>query len=715
MGRPKSNDLKDSASGASQQMKKGATIVVCVCLTLLTHGHFCKGESMSKNGPNLIELAKQKFGTLTEAEEKLFQAFANGQLADFSAKDATNNNPADANNWGPERTIKSEHIAWLCRDDHASELVAHNGIWVKGARVDRRIQLNGAHISFLLFFDKCALPEGISVVNAELFCLSLPGTHTGPITADGAKVEGSVFLEKGFKAKGEVRLLGATVGGQLSCIDGHFINPDGPDGPEGHALNADGLTVEGSVFLRDGFRSEGKVNLAGASIRSNLECNKGQFINSDGYALAADRLKVGGSVLLGNGFRSEGKVLLVGATIGRTLDCRKGQFINPDGYALSANGMKVEGNVLLRDGFKAEGEVRLLGATIGGNLDCDKSQFINPDGCALAADRSKVDGSVFLREANAKGEVCLLGGTIDRNLECNRGQFINPDGHALCAAGLTVEGNVFLGDGFNANGKVDFVDATVQGYFVWTGVDSPEKVELDLRSARIGTIQDDEQSWPDSGKLFLGGLIYDEIADGAPNDAKTRIEWLQRQYDEQAQSDKEQFRPQPYEQLAAVFRKSGRDEDAKKILIEKNKDKARLTKLMLSERSLHYLSGLIIGYGYRPWRTVRYGLVIVLFGWFLFWAGYRADVMTLANEGEDASGGFSAFIYSLDVFVPLVDLRQASYWLPNANHAGKVRILDKFNIPVSGRCLRIWFCFEIFAGWGLTTLFVVGVTGLVRT
>ncbi|MHC4540734.1 MAG: hypothetical protein ACYS74_13275 [Planctomycetota bacterium] len=661
---------------------------------------------MSKNGPNLIELAKQKFGALTEAEERFFHAVANGQLADYSANDAIDNDPADANNWDPKRIIKSDRIAWLCRDNHASELVTHNGIWVKGARVDGKIELNGAHISFPLFFDKSALPEGISMLSAELFSLCLPATHTGAITADGLNVEAGVFLQNGFRAKGEVRLLGATIGQELSCIGGQLINP------EGHALNANRLKVEGSVFLCDAFRSEGEVDLADASIRGNLECNEGQFINPNGYALAADRSKVDGSVFLRE-VNAKGEVRLPGATIGVTLDCQQGQFINADGYALCANGMKVEGNVYLRNGFKAEGEVRLLGATIGGNLDCDKGQFINPDGCALAADRSKVEGSVFLREANAKGEVCLLGGTIDRNLECNKGQFINPDGHALLAAGLTVEGNVFLRDGLNVDGKVDFVDATVQGYFVWTGVNSPEKVELNLRSTRIGAMQDDEKSWPDRGKLFLQGLIYDEIADGAPSDAKTRIKWLRRQYGEQAQLDKEQFRPQPYEQLAVVFRKSGRDENAVKILIEKNKDKARLTNMTLGQRLRHWLCGQIIGYGYRPWRAFWIGFGVVLLGWLVFWAGYRADVMIPINDGANASGGFSAFIYSLDVFVPLVDLRQASHWFPNPNREVKVPVLDKLMIP-AGKFLRWCFWIETILGWVLTTFLVVGLTGLVR-
>ena len=67
-------------------------------------------------------------------------------------------------------------------------------------------------------------------------------------------MEGSVFLRDGFKAEGQVRLLGATIGGNLDCGKGQFTKA------EGNALHADGVRVEGSVFLRDCFKAEGQVS-----------------------------------------------------------------------------------------------------------------------------------------------------------------------------------------------------------------------------------------------------------------------------------------------------------------------------------------------------------------------------------------------------------------------------------------------------------------------
>jgi sRNA-binding regulator protein Hfq len=601
---------KKIAGGTFLQGKRTTAIVACLVLVSVTSGH--PGAAASEEDPNLIDLALQRFPTPTAAQRKLFQKVAKGELADYSAEAEEDNDPADANNWGPERVLDANSIAWLCTDKQASALVTHRGIWLKGARIEGWLDLEFAKILFPLVFERSSIPQEMNLGDVEIPALHLPGTHTGPIKADGLKVAGCVFLRNGFRAEGEVRLVGATIGGNL--------------------------------------------------------------------------------------------------------ECKGSQFINPNRYALNGYGLKVEGNVRLDNEFKAEGEVCLVGATIGKTLVCDGGKFIESNRCALNGDRLKVEGNVFLRNGfRAEGEVCLVTATIGGNLECQGSQFIKPTGGALYGDGLKVAGSVFLDDDFKAEGEVELTSMTIGRFFRWKGVDSPENVELDLRYAKIGILWDDKNSWPKSGKLFLDGLAYDAIYEEAPTDVNSRIEWLRLQYDGEAEGDKDQFRPQPYEQLAAVFRRSGRDIDAKKILIAKNEDKERLTKLTLGQWLWYRVFGPIIGYGYQPWRALWIGLLFVLLGWLLFRAGYRAEVITAVKQGEDASGGFSALVYSFDVFVPLVDLRQASHWLPNAKRKGELRVSEKFRLPVSGKVLRCYMWFETVAGWVLTMLLVAGLTGLVRT
>lgn len=90
------------------------------------------------------------------------------------------------------------------------------------------------------------------------------------------------------------------------------------------------------------------------------------------------------------------------------------------------------------------------------------------------------------------------------------------------------------------------------------------------------------------------------------------------------------------------------------------------------------------------------------------------------QEISDDYPKFHALMYSVDVFVPIIDFHQESYWLPNAN------IKDDLEIPLNysniihyknaciGSLLRWYLWFHIAMGWILTTLGLAGFTGLVR-
>lgn len=559
----------------------------------------------------LLELAEREFGVLSTAEERLFEAAASGLAADLGANSADGNDPAAADAWGQERALKADRIAWLCTNPEALSLVSPQGIWVRGVRVDGGLRLAFARIPFPLLFTGSAFPGDICLSHAEIRALSLPGTHT--------------------------------------C-----------------AIQADGLNVDGSVFLRDGFRAEGEVRFLGATIRGDFTCDKGQFINPKGVALAADGMKVGGNVFLRHGFTAEGEVRLAGGRIGGQLNCESGRFTHPEGYALNANSVEVGGDVFLRDSFRAEGEVRFRGASVGGHFNC------------------------------------------------NTGQILHGEGYALSADGLSVKGSVFLGFGFKAEGRVSFADATIGRQFVWTQITEPERTTLDLRSARIGTLWDDTQSWPGKGKALLHGLVYDEIYERAPLSARARIDWLERQ---------PEYHPQPYAQLATVLRKLGREEDAKKVLIAKESHPGRLAGLTWLDRVMHRALGVTMRYGYRPWRLAWFGLLVVLVGWGVFrWGASpgpgprtgREALASVSTEGVASSYSTpSALMYSLDVFLPLVDLQQERQWVPNLRGTGRIST-DDWALLISGKTVRTWMWFEILAGWALSALFVAAITRLVR-
>ena len=639
----------------------------------------------------LLGLAKAVFPNLSEAEEKMLRAAAKGEdaLCGGTAEDKGDNVP-DAGSWGKERTVRAAVLRWLCTERQARDLVGPKGVQLAGARVEGQLDLEDLEIPFRLGFLFCALEAGVNLMEARASGILFGQCKTGPIRADRARIRGILWLIKGF-TNGGVSLGGAKIANSFSCAGGNFENA------KGDALNADGAEISGNVVFDQGFHARGAVRLRAAKIAGNLACRDGTFENVGGVALQADGAKIGGTMFPDQGFRAKGEVRLPGARIRGNLDCTGGTFENPGATALIADGMEVGGGVFLSEKFHATGGVRLLGARIRGDLSCTDGTFENPKGDALNADRFEVGGNVFLgHKFRAKGEVRLIGARIRGNLDCTRGTFENTCGRALNADRVEVGGGVFLRQGFHATGRVC------------------------LAYAEVRVLADDESSWPAHGDLDLRGFVYGSIA--GPVDSEHRIEWLARQYPEKHRRG--DYHPQPYEQLAAVLRRSGHVAESKKVLMAKEKDLRKYGDLGPLARAWNWILGATIGYGYRVRRTLYCAAAVIGFGILVFWLGHRAGLIspTFPPPAEAAAPcekrldqAFCPWIYSLDTFLPIVDLHQECRWLPNRGGGDVVTTFwpDRY-LFTWGDLVCTWFWFEILAGWLLTTLALAGLTGLIR-
>jgi hypothetical protein len=630
-------------------------------------------EGSQRPVDDLEGLARARFGELSKAELELLHAAPKGAVAwcgPTEKDDDPANDPAKADEWGHEREIRADLIRWLCVDRDAKSAVDPKGIRVHGARIPGRLDLSSVRVPFPLLLRRCRLTEHANLTSAGLPALDLAGSRAQSVTAEGAVVNADLSLEDGFRAEGEVRLLGAQIGGDLACRRGTFKSAD-------DALSADGANVKGAVFLSDGFSTEGTVRLLGAQIGSNLDCRGGTFRNPGKKALSADRADVKGSVFLSSGFSAEGEVRLLGVQIGGSLDCSGGTFKNPGQDALYADRANVKGGVFLRDGFSVEGTVRLLGAQIGGDVGCPASTFKNPGKNALSADGAEVKGSFFLGEGfGAEGTVRLPGAQIGGNLDCDGGRL----------------------------SEVKAENAVVRGTLFWRGV---EATSLDLINASAGSLVDDEKSWPHKGKLFLDGFIYDHISGDSPRDAKTRLRWLELQ---------DPFAPKPYRQLAKVLREAGDDSGARKVLFEMERRRRQVEDRRWYARAWGWLLKWAIGYGFYPWRAVVGLAALAIIGLGLFWFGYSRGAMTptdkeaycfFRTQGRppDYYQRFTASVYSIENSLPFVNLGQKDHWTPDPNQQGWWRLAS---------FLRGFRWGQILLGWLLATLFVAGMTGVVR-
>jgi hypothetical protein len=539
-----------------------------------------------------------------------------------------------------------------------------------------------------------------------------------------AKIQGSVFLRQDFKALGKVDLTGAAIGGNLDCSGGQFLND------RGLALTVYSTKISGNVCLMQGFTAQGIVELRLAEIGKGLDCSRGYFTNGGLLVLNAEAMSVRDSVLLNRGFIAEGAVNLRHVVVGIGLYCDDGQFSGTEDLALNAEFAHIGGGgAILTGGFTAEGGVRFAGAKIEGDLDCRKGNFRSSQSFAIEANSASIGGSaLFGGEFCAHGGIDLKHAIISGNLNCDGGQFFGDKANqiAIDADSVGIDGTVSLCRGFFAEGTVTFKDGRVGRDFELKNrkINQSDTTILDLQFTRVGVLYNEEKSWPKPGNLRLRGFVYGAIRSDAemPN-ATTQVHWIQTQ--------KVDFMPQPYEQLAATLRAMGNQDQAVQVMIDENEQAGRdaIAKdqglKLLWDWCWYKFFGWIIGYGYRPWNALYLSFGFVLLGTVVFKIGYDKQIVIPTDDRAWVNSGgaeqlsetypkFNAFIYSLETFVPLVKLAVGDHWIPNANRGAKLFRVRRFELA-TGSLFRCYLWIHILAGWILTTLWVGAFTGLLKT
>lgn len=695
----------------TRRVRKMQTTILGLILFLAPAPVLLSAEK-AKTAPQtpLLQLLAKRFGKLSEAETRLASAAEDGETAD--CEDLS----------GDNQEIRGELFAWLCASPESTEKLTHRGVSIDHARFTGEVNLDSAEISFPIILSGCVFADRISFAHARMLELSLESslataidaseTHferdvilSGMTVTSGAnlansRIDGTLFCDSG-RFVGGIDLTDAKIGGSLDCDGSQFIGSE-----DIVAVSATSIEVKGDVHFEDGFKAHGGVDLSLAKIGGRVRCDSSEFVGDEKAAA----------------------LNLVASTIDRSLECHECQFVGVcKKLALDAHRAKASG-IFLQAPFKADGGVDLGDTKVDGDLDCGGSQFIRKEKegeFALSLNSAEVKGNVYLRDSfRADGGVDLRNAKVDGSLDCKNGEFVGQKNAALEANSVAVKGDVFLRDGFRAAGMVSLMHARIDGNLELQGGSfrSQKKQTLDLRQARAGTLvnwsPDSKDGWPEKESLLVDGLVYENIADTSRPEADFQLSWIGLQ-------PHDRFRSQPFEQLADVLRKMGLDEDARKVMIAKNKEHARYVNW--PEWPWYGFFGYIIGYGYSPWRGFGISLIVIAIGWFTFRSGYRRCLITptgdteftITKDGVHPSSAnyprFNAFVYSLETFVPLVKLGIDQYWAPNANR----RALDSGDglrfPPKTGGWLRGYLWFHVISGWVLSALWVGGITGLVKT
>jgi hypothetical protein len=471
-------------------------------------------------------------------------------------------------------------------------------------------------------------------------------------------------------------------------------------------LDLDGLSVDFPILLE---RCRlGRVLLRDARLvtlkLSGTHCN----------GISGDRLRAAHGLLLNNGFIAYEATRMRAIRVGDDLNCTGGRFAaaREGRSALQLDGAHIAGRLYLN---KAEavatiprlgeetdaseepparaGGVSAQGTRIGGNLLCiestlsastKKKSALQLEGCMVDGDavfeRLKAGGKVKMRQARFSGTLTFRGACITDTLDL-RGSSIGGDVNF----GRSKKTPARLGPELLLDG------ATIGGRLQMGSADLSATSAIDLSRARVGYLDDRNVEWPDEAAVLegitLGGIAVD-AGDGAIN---RRLAWL-------LPGDDNDWSPQPYSQVISAMRLAGEEDRARQIAIRREQDRRTKGGLSWVSKAWNWLLDVTIRYGYRPYRAFGGAVLVILACWVVYEGGF--GILGLFDpvlyEHTKKNPEVYRLVYSIDAFLPIVDLGQASEHTP------------------TGLFGHITLWTEICLGWLLTTLGVVGVTGLIR-
>jgi hypothetical protein len=283
-----------------------------------------------------------------------------------------------------QRVLSPDVIRRLCVGLEAKD-VDPRGIRIKRARIVEPLDLSFCTVPHPLRFEMTTF-DWMLLTEAQLPALWMEGCSLPGLEANSVRIDDLVL--RFSEVSDGVWLIGARIAGQLDCSGATLTNQSGD------ALVAEGVEINGGVFLRAGFSATGAVRLLGARIAGPLECS-GATLTSEGRdALFADRVEIKDAVFF-RGFSATGGVRLRGARIGGQLDCSGATLVDPGGIALVARDATISSELIFRN-VRVTGGVDLFRASVT-TLDDDLGQADHPLGSWLGIEPLVLDGFAYAR------------------------------------------------------------------------------------------------------------------------------------------------------------------------------------------------------------------------------------------------------------------------------------------------------------------------------
>ena len=576
-------------------------------------------------------------------EKRLWSAFQAGQQMDLRpSENGARNGRVNARG----AVVRAKAIAAiLCAEPRRG----HNSrLTLCGAQITGSLDLRHARIAHPVVFRDCVFDEPIVLTDARVGALDLDGSRFPGLDGRNLEVEGDLGLS-GVRSSRVVDLKGAHLHRALRLAGAHLRA-----GEDEHvALDADHVTVDGGIAAA-GFEAAGTVTMAGAQVSGSLQMDGATITVKRGQKVAfyGDGLKVGHD-FNAQRLTAEGEVRLVDVCVDSTLELRGAHLSNPGGFALRLDRAEIASSLYCDNGFTAHGEVCAIGAHIKGSVYLNNAELgtpppnpavISPTGVALRLVRTSIDGDLGCWEG------FIAHGTLDLSRTAVAGELRL----------LTTE----------MKGYPKAADlSNTQSAMLQLSGDPPPGV-LDLSKAKADFFKDSSAYWQ-SGNIILDGFEYRAI-DMNWVTVKQREQWLSRAMEasrRKPDGDHDGYVPQPYEQLAAVYKRAGDDRAAHAIQLAKYRQRNKV----ISWRRWHaklwnYIQDAAIGYGYRPTRAFVLLLVLFTAGVVLF--RYVSTPYSITS-GHHTFTLNNSVAYTLDLILPASALQERQVW-QSSNGLGEV-------------------------------------------
>jgi hypothetical protein len=329
-------------------------------------------------------------------------------------------------------------------------------------------------------------------------------------------------------------------------------------------------------------------------------------------------------------------------------------------------------------GSTVDGDLLLRGLTIRSGKDKAHALYLSNIhvGKKLSVVEPKVDGSIAASGITAAEVMITLTGSTLAQLNLGN---LNADSvtisdskpgsvhiNGLSLAGATIKSFLILR---NLTFKTLNLSTTTLNSFVW---------HLDESAKTL--------PWPH--RMILDGLTFKSARISRPDneqkEADDTLEFL----------NKAQYSHSAFQSLVDRFAERGQMPQADEVFFEMHRAQRR-ENFTLNPRTWPWgivdcFQEYVLGYGRSLQAPLLWSLAFILYGWFLF---RKRDYM---NPTDDKAPTYSPVWYSLELFLPVVDLGMAKSWRPKESR-----------LETYGRVHQI-------AGWILVPVALAAATGVVK-